>query len=81
MNSSQMFPVVWDSDTILDPYEIWFLKRHCLFNFQALADDEKRKIYDAHGEEGLKKMGAENGHDTFDSFNRYSANDAHYMLY
>ena len=41
------------------------------FLYQALSDDEKRKIYDAHGEEGLKKMGGENGHDPFDSFNRY----------
>lgn len=40
------------------------------FVFQALSDDEKRKVYDAHGEEGLKKMSGENGHDPFDSFNR-----------
>ncbi|CAB3988015.1 dnaJ homolog subfamily B member 11-like [Paramuricea clavata] len=51
-------------------------KAHEMFHdlstaYEALSDDEKRKIYDAHGEEGLKKMAGENGHDPFDSFNSF----------
>lgn len=35
-----------------------------------MSDAEKRKIYDRFGEEGLKKMGGDNGHfhDPFSSF-------------
>lgn len=37
--------------------------------YECLSDDEKRKIYDKHGEEGLKKMAGSDGHgDPFSSF-------------
>ena len=35
-----------------------------------LTDDERRKVYDNHGEEGLKNMQSGGG-DPFDPFSRY----------
>ncbi len=36
------------------------------FSFQALSDPDKRKVYDKHGEEGLKQQGgADSFHDPF----------------
>lgn len=43
-----------------------------LFLRKVLADDEKRKVYDRHGEEGLKNMHQGGGGDPFDPFSRYS---------
>lgn len=40
-----------------------------LFLLKVLADDEKRKVYDRHGEEGLKNM-HQGGGDPFDPFSR-----------
>ena len=42
-----------------------------LFLLKVLADDEKRKVYDRHGEEGLKNMHQGGGGDPFDPFSRY----------
>ena len=42
---------------------------------KVLADDEKRKTYDRHGEEGLKNM-HNGGGDPFDPFSRYAAVDS-----
>jgi len=36
--------------------------------YEILADDEKRKTYDRHGEEGVKKMQQGGGHDPFANF-------------
>ena len=37
--------------------------------YEALSDPDKRKIYDKHGEEGLKQQGGhDGGHDPFSSF-------------
>ena len=36
--------------------------------YETLADDDKRKTYDRHGEEGVKKMGQGGGHDPFANF-------------
>lgn len=36
--------------------------------YETLADDEKRKTYDRHGEEGVKKMSQGGGHDPFANF-------------
>lgn len=43
-----------------------------LFLRKVLADDEKRKVYDRHGEEGLKNMHQGGGGDPFDPFSRYN---------
>lgn len=43
-----------------------------LFLLKVLADDEKRKVYDRHGEEGLKNMHQGGGGDPFDPFSRYN---------
>ena len=37
---------------------------------KVLTDDERRKVYDNHGEEGLKNMQSGGG-DPFDPFSRY----------
>lgn len=36
--------------------------------YEALSDPEKRRIYDQHGEEGLKKSGQQQQHNPFDMF-------------
>lgn len=36
--------------------------------YETLADDDKRKTYDRHGEEGVKNMGQGGGHDPFANF-------------
>ena len=36
--------------------------------YETLADDDKRKTFDKHGEEGVKKMGQGGGHDPFANF-------------
>lgn len=38
--------------------------------YEVLSDDDKRKIYDQHGEEGLKQGGQQ--HDASDIFSRYN---------
>ena len=64
-------------DIILGPVD-FFLRVTVLnlcnilfFSLKVLADDEKRKIYDKHGEDGLKNM-HHGGGDPFDPFSRYS---------
>ena len=47
------------------------LVQYLVFSLKVLADDEKRKIYDKHGEDGLKNM-HHGGGDPFDPFSRYS---------
>ncbi|XP_020626187.1 dnaJ homolog subfamily B member 11-like [Orbicella faveolata] len=39
--------------------------------YEVLADDEKRKVYDRHGEEGLKNMHQGGGGDPFDPFSSF----------
>eukprot|EP00916_Digyalum_oweni_P006062 GHVL01010452.1.p1 GENE.GHVL01010452.1~~GHVL01010452.1.p1 ORF type:complete len:367 (+),score=46.01 GHVL01010452.1:62-1102(+) len=39
--------------------------------YEVLSDDEKKKTYDRHGEEGLKQMNAQRGHDPFDIFSQF----------
>ena len=37
--------------------------------YEVLSDAEKRKVYDQHGEEGLKQQGQGQAHNPFDIFN------------
>jgi DnaJ-class molecular chaperone len=39
--------------------------------FEVLSDDDKRKIYDRHGEEGLKRQGQHESHSPFDMFRNF----------
>jgi DnaJ-related protein SCJ1 len=39
--------------------------------YEVLSDDEKRRIYDQYGEEGLKQGGRNQFHDPFDIFSQY----------
>ncbi|RUS30153.1 hypothetical protein BC938DRAFT_479787 [Jimgerdemannia flammicorona] len=47
--------------------------------YEVLVDEDKRRIYDQYGEEGLKQGGGQNFHDPFDIFGQFFGGGGHFQ--